>query len=156
MQDKPTLRIEGEVDTLGDDLQRMQALARPEYIELLRAGIEMDLLFRTDEHVLATGTGNRLSTLAASVASMPDVSVRLDGYADERGDTDYNRELSQKRAEYVREVLVRNGVPASRIEVHAHGESPAIDDDIDSLALDRKVSMTLYVGDTPSFAAAPQ
>jgi hypothetical protein len=52
-------------------------------------------------------------------------------------------------------VLLANGVPADRISVSAHGESPAADDNIDSFAFERKVSLTLYVDDTPSFAANP-
>ena len=147
--------LESEMDVLASDLQRVEAMARPEYLALLQAGIEMDLLFRTDEHVLADTTGSRLSALATTVASMVDIRVRLDGYADERGDADYNQALSQRRAEHVRDVLVGGGIPASRIEIAAHGESPAADENIDSLALERRVSLTLYLQEAPSFAATP-
>jgi outer membrane protein OmpA-like peptidoglycan-associated protein len=53
-------------------------------------------------------------------------------------------------------VLLANGVPAARINVQAHGESPAADNNVDSFAFDRKVSLTLYIEDSPSFAANPQ
>ena len=134
----------------------MRAESRPELLSLLQAGIEMDLLFRTDEHVLAGSTVSRLQQLAASLASMPGVFVRLDGFADERGDAAYNQKLSVRRAEHVRHVLLANGVPTARISVKAHGESPAADDDVDSYAFERKVSLTLYIDDSPSFAANPQ
>lgn len=148
--------LEQEIDALGGDLQRMQNESRPELLSLLQAGIEMDLLFRTDEHVLAATTGSRLQQLAAGLAKMPDVFVQLDGFADERGDAEYNRKLSVRRAEHVKDVLTVNGVPAARISVKAHGESPAVDDDVDSFAFERKVSLTLYIDDTPSFASNPQ
>jgi outer membrane protein OmpA-like peptidoglycan-associated protein len=149
-------KLERDVDALGGDLQRMQAESRPELLSLLQAGIEMDLLFRTDEDVLSSTTGTRLQQLAASLTTMPDVFVRLDGFADERGDAAYNQKLSARRAEHVMHVLLANGVPASRISVNAHGESPAADDNVDSFAFERKVSLTLYIEDSPSFASNPQ
>ncbi len=149
-------RLERNIVALGGDIERLQAESRPELLALLQAGIEMDLLFRTDEHTLANTTGSRLTQLSQSLASMPDVYVRLDGFADERGDAEYNRKLSVRRAEHVMHVLLANGVPADRITVNAHGESPAADDQLDSLAFERKVSLTLYVDSAPSFAANPQ
>lgn len=147
--------LTSSIETLDADLERMRALARPEILALLEAGIEMDLLFRTDEDVLKGSSEERLRQLATSLATMPDVQVRLDGYADERGDETYNRELSERRAAYVRELLVAGGVPAERIRLHAHGESPAADASVDSYALERKVSLTLFVDDSRSYASAP-
>lgn len=148
--------LERHIDTLGGDLQRLQAESRPGLLSLLQAGIEMDLLFRTDEHVLADTTGSRLQQLAASLATMPDIFVQLDGFADERGAAAYNQMLSVRRAEHVKSVLIANGVPALRISVKAHGESPAADDNVDSFAFERKVSLTLYIEDSPSFASNPK
>jgi outer membrane protein OmpA-like peptidoglycan-associated protein len=150
------IELERDVVALGGDLQRMQQESRPELLSLLQAGIEMDLLFRTDEDVLSATTGSRLQQLAASLATMPGVFVRLDGFADERGNAAYNQRLSVRRAEHVMHVLLANGVPAARISVKAHGESPAADDNVDSFAFERKVSLTLYIEDSPSFAANPQ
>jgi len=144
-----------EIDGLGVDLQRMKDVSRPELLSLMKAGIEMDLLFRTDEYVLTDATGDRLKQLAVSLAAMPDIKIQLDAFADERGDEVYNQELSVKRAEYVRDVLVTYGFPTARINVEAHGESAAIDENVDSYAFERKVSLTLYVEDNPSFAANP-
>ena len=148
--------LERDVVALGGDLQRMQEESRPELLSLLQAGLERDLLFRTDEDVLSATTGSRLQQLAASLASMPDVFVRLDGFADERGNSAYNQKLSARRAEHVMHVLLANGVPAARISIRAHGESPAADNNVDSFAFERKVSLTLYIEDSPSFAANPQ
>ena len=148
--------LERDVVALGGDLQRIQQESHPELLSLMQAGIEMDLLFRTDEDVLSATTGSRLQQLAASLASMPDVFVRLDGFADERGNAAYNQKLSARRAEHVMHVLLANGVPAARISVRAHGESPAADNNVDSFAFERKVSLTLYIEDSPSFAANPQ
>ena len=149
-------QLSGDIDQMSSELQRLQQFARPELLELMQAGIEMDLLFRTDEHTLSGTTGIRVQQLAASLATMPDIYIQLDGFADERGDEEYNRKLSVRRAGHVRDLLISNGIAESRIKMAAHGESPAIDDNIDSFALERKVSLTLYIEDSPSFAATPQ
>ena len=149
-------KLNSNVDTLSDELQRMQRVARPEVVSLLQAGIAMDLLFRTDEYVLADTTGGRLAELASTLASMPDIQVQLDGFADERGDSGYNQRLSQKRVEFVREQMIAAGIEPSRINFSAHGEAPAQDDSVDSFALERRVSLTLFIDDSPSFASNPE
>lgn len=140
---------------LSADVQKLESLATPELIALLNAGIEMELLFRTDEDVLNDTTRERVAELAAALGSLPDIVVRLDGFADERGDAEYNQGLSLRRVEGVRDVLVAAGMPASRIQVHAHGEAEAADDSADSYALERKVSVRLFVDDARSFASSP-
>jgi outer membrane protein OmpA-like peptidoglycan-associated protein len=134
-----------DIDKLNAELARYEQIDRSELLSLMRSGIAMDLLFRTDEHVLADTTGDRLAKLAAGVAQMDDVYVRLDGFADERGDAGYNLELSRKRVEFVRDQLVATGIHPSRIQVEAHGESAAQDETVDSYALERRVALTLFI-----------
>jgi outer membrane protein OmpA-like peptidoglycan-associated protein len=144
-----------DLDSLGSEFDRMQRIARPEVVSLLQAGIAMDLLFRTDEYILADTTDGRLSDLAVTLASMPGIQVQLDGFADERGSAAYNQKLSRKRVEFVREQLIAGGVDPARIGFTAHGESKAVDGAVDSFALERRVSMTLFIDDTPAFASNP-
>ena len=149
-------RMDRNLDTLSAELQRLQRYASPEIASLLQAGIAMDLLFRTDEAVLADTTGGRLHELATTLASMPAIRVQLDGFADERGDADYNQQLSEQRVNFIRDQLVAAGVDATRISATAHGESPAQDASVDSYALERRVSLKLYTDDVTSFAANPE
>lgn len=145
--------LNNNMDSLSAELERLQAVDRPELINLMQAGIAMDLLFRTDEHVLADTTGGRLAELAAELATMSDIRVQLDGFADERGDSDYNLKLSQKRVEFVREQLVAAGIDPRRIQVSAHGEAPAQDESADSYALERRVSLKLFIDNSRPFAS---
>lgn len=147
--------LESDIETVARELDEARRVSRPELVNLLQAGIAMDLLFRTDEHVLTDTTGSRLNELAKTVAGMPDIHIRLDGFADERGDSDYNLELSEKRVQSVRELLVAAGIEDGRIQTTAHGESQAIDESIDSLAFERRVSVKLYIDKSPSFASNP-
>lgn len=149
-------RMDRNLDTLSAELHRLQRYASPEIASLLQAGIAMDLLFRTDEAVLADTTGGRLHELATTLASMPAIRVQLDGFADERGDADYNQQLSEQRVNFIRDQLVAAGVDATRISATAHGESPAQDASVDSYALERRVSLKLYTDDVTSFAANPE
>jgi outer membrane protein OmpA-like peptidoglycan-associated protein len=148
-------RLEDDVDTLNVEIDRLQNVARPELVSLLQAGIAMDLLFRTDESVLADTTGDRLAQLAGTLAGMSDIHIQLDGFADERGGAAYNQALSERRVQFIRDQFVAAGVHPDRINVSAHGESAAEDENLDSYALERRVSMTLFIDNAPSLAANP-
>ena len=148
-------RLAGDIDSLNGEVERLQTVARPELVALMQAGIAMDLLFRTDEAVLADDTDDRLAQLAGTLASMPDIHIQLDGFADERGDADYNLGLSERRVQYIRDQFLAAGIDPNRINVTAHGESVAADATLDSYALERRVSVTLFIDDTQAVAATP-
>lgn len=148
-----TVVLERDIDILTAEISQLRSVSRPELVNLLQAGIEMDLLFRTDETALVDTTGDRLYQLASTLASMPHIRIQLDGFADERGDEDYNLKLSEKRVDFVRELFVTAGVRPNRISATAHGESVAQDESIDSYALERRVSVKLFIDDTPSVAS---
>ena len=147
--------LKGNIDTLSNEIERLQTVARPELVSLLQAGIAMDLLFRTDEAVLVDVTGDRLAQLAQTIVDMPDIHIKLDGFADARGDAEYNLALSERRVEFIRDQFVAAGVDPSRINVSAHGESPAQDESLDSYALERKVSVRLFINERQSMASNP-
>ncbi|MEM7432454.1 MAG: OmpA family protein [Pseudomonadota bacterium] len=147
--------LSADLDAVSNELERVENFARPDLVNMLEAGIAMDLLFRTDEFVLADTTGSRLATLAGVLAGMPDVQIQLDGYADERGNDAYNQTLSEKRVGFVREQLIAAGIADSRIQYSAHGEVPAQEQNVDSYALERRVSLTLFIDDSQSFARTP-
>ena len=81
-------RLQDNVDAISEELARVQRVSQPELVDLMQKGIELDLLFRTDEHELKTSTGSRLTELAQTLAGMSNVQVQLDGFADERGAQD--------------------------------------------------------------------
>ncbi len=148
-------QLEDDVEGLNGEIDRLQNVARPELVSLLQAGIAMDLLFRTDESVLADTTGDRLAQLAGTLAGMSDIHIQLDGFADERGDSDYNQVLSERRVQFIRDQFVAAGVHPDRINITAHGEAAAQDETLDSYALERRVSVKLFIDNTPSLAANP-
>jgi len=148
--------LERGIDQLNSEIQGLQNVARPELLSLMQAGIEMDLLFRTDEYALTDTTGDRLAQMAATLATMPEVRIQLDGFADERGDDTYNHGLSERRVEFVRNLFINAGVHPARISSEAHGESVAQNPDTDSYALERRVSVKLFIDNAESLAANPR
>lgn len=60
--------------------------------------------------------------------AVPSMKVQIAGYTDSIGSDEYNRQLSQQRAEAVRDYLVQHGIAANRITAHGYGkESPIAD-----------------------------
>lgn len=73
-----------------------------------------DILFAFDQYEDPT---NKV-TLEADVAYLkahPEIRIRIDGYADNRGSIIYNLVLSQKRADIAKLDFIRMGIPAERI-----------------------------------------
>jgi outer membrane protein OmpA-like peptidoglycan-associated protein len=150
---RSALMLERDMTKLNSEIKYLQSVARPELVSLMQAGIDMDLLFRTDEFALTDLTGDRLMQMAGTLAAMSDVRIQLDGFADERGDSKYNLELSEKRVEFVRNMFISAGVHPARISSSAHGESVAQNPDVDSYALERRVSVKLFIDNVQSLAA---
>jgi len=150
---RSALMLERDMTKLNSEIKYLQSVARPELVSLMQAGIDMDLLFRTDEFALTDLTGDRLMQMAGTLAAMSDVRIQLDGFADERGDSKYNLELSEKRVEFVRNMFISAGVHPTRISSSAHGESVAQNPDVDSYALERRVSVKLFIDNVQSLAA---
>jgi outer membrane protein OmpA-like peptidoglycan-associated protein len=149
-------KLQRGIDELNTEIEQLQNTARPELISLMQAGIDMDLLFRTDEFALTDTTGDRLAQMAGTLANMPGVRIQLDGFADERGDASYNHALSEKRVEFVRKLFITAGVQPARISSFAHGESVAQSPDVDSYALERRVSVKLFIVNGESVALNPR
>jgi len=75
---------------------------------------------------LVSSQASRLDTTASDfkqyLALHPDAKLILGGHADERASEAYNRALSQRRADLVKNYLVEQGVPAGMIETRAYGK----------------------------------
>ena len=68
-----------------------------------------------------------LSANAAILARHPSLMIEVQGHADERGSTDYNLALGQRRAEQVRQHLLAQGIASWRIAVISYGEERPLD-----------------------------
>lgn len=57
----------------------------------------------------------------------PDLFLRLEGHADERGSREYNIGLGERRAQSVRDLLLVSGARASQLETVSYGEERPVD-----------------------------
>jgi len=71
----------------------------------------------------------------------PEMRVMIEGHTDSRGDDDYNRELSIKRAISVRSWLITQGIAGDRMETIGYGETRPVDtnDTNDGRANNRRI-----------------
>ena len=117
--------------------------------------LSAEVFFRTEESGLDGTTEERLARLAALIEPMDGAVIRLEGYTDVRGTEAYNSALSTARAEAVRDALIRGGMPADRVILTASGEtsSTATEQDVDGMALERRVQMNVVVDDSATRVA---
>lgn len=65
--------------------------------------------------------------VAKYMKSNPSANIHISGYADELGGTNYNAALSQKRADAVKNLLVKAGIDGSRITAEGKGVDSSVD-----------------------------
>jgi outer membrane protein OmpA-like peptidoglycan-associated protein len=106
-------------------------------------GFEGDILFRTGSAEITPDIAHQIQVLAQAVAKSPELKVRVDGYADPRGTQDLNMQLSQDRANAVRDLLLAAGISDEALEVKAYGKRQSVAVDSDGYALERRVRLTL-------------
>jgi len=85
-----------------------------------------DVLFDTGQHTLAAGAREKLAKISGIVVSHPGLQLSIEGHTDSVGTDDYNQQLSERRAESVRNFLVQNGVAAGTITAKGFGESQPV------------------------------
>jgi outer membrane protein OmpA-like peptidoglycan-associated protein len=114
------------------------------------------LLFEHDRTELSSCGEASLYDLLRSIDEAPsDVRVIVEGHADGTGDDAYNRALSTRRAEAVRDFLVAHGVAAERIELRTRGEGAPLVAETDERALSMNRRVVVHLERTSSPAATP-
>lgn len=88
-----------------------------------------NVLFETNKSKLFTNAEVKLNEVAKALTQQdPDSQIIVEGHADSQGDDQHNLELSQARAESVREYLVAQGIAADRIVAKGYGETRPVAD----------------------------
>ncbi len=109
------------LDKQAKELEKVAETRRTENGILV--SMKGDILFATDSAVLREDAIERLTKLGDVLAKYPDDRIRVEGHADSRGTARHNEELSQRRAETVRTVLVGRGVRDSQIAAVGMGST---------------------------------
>ena len=78
--------------------------------------------FLNDQTSLTPEASDTLSKQAQWLQQYPNVTIQVEGHADERGTREYNISLSARRATTVRGFLISQGVAGSRVASIAYGK----------------------------------
>lgn len=112
------------------ELARRQAAEREQRAQMARAqeSLRNAVFFQYDSQELDGEAQERLRTKAAILRANPAIALRIEGHADERGSTEYNIALGQRRAESVRTFLTGYGITGNRLATISYGkERPAVE-----------------------------
>jgi outer membrane protein OmpA-like peptidoglycan-associated protein len=89
--------------------------------------LAVTVFFETDSAKIKRESRKPLRAVAQVVSAMPEgTRIRVEGHTDSQGDAQYNLELSQRRAEAVRELLIQEGVPAARLDAQGFGPTQPV------------------------------
>src|SRR5579863_5303574 len=94
---------------------------QPSLSELFEQNVK-DAFFDLDKSDLRDDARAALTKDAEFLRSYPQVHVSLEGHCDERGSTEYNLGLGQRRAEAAKNYLISLGIPADRMETTSWGK----------------------------------
>ncbi|MGA7505244.1 MAG: OmpA family protein, partial [Candidatus Sulfotelmatobacter sp.] len=97
-----------------------------------------DVLFDFNKYTLKPEARERLAKISGIVLAYPDLKLQIEGFTDSIGSDEYNQELSEKRAEAVRDYLVSNGVNMNSVAAVGMGKADPIADN--STAQGRKLN----------------
>lgn len=84
--------------------------------------------FDTNSARLLKSATPKLDDVVSFAAKYPDAKLEVSGHTDNRGNKAYNQKLSERRADAVKEYLVKKGVAAGRISTKGYGfDQPVAD-----------------------------
>ena len=117
--------------------------------EAARAVIRERIHFEYDRSALTEEAEETLMRKLTVLRANPDVEIRIEGHADERGSVEYNRALGQRRAEAAKDFLVGFGISPDRITTVSFGEDrPLVDErNPTAWAQNRRDEFSIVAGD---------
>jgi outer membrane protein OmpA-like peptidoglycan-associated protein len=122
-------------------LRDPRAVVRDGRIEILES-----VFFEVDAAAIKPESYSLLEEVATLLASEDGIElVEVQGHTDAQGSDEHNLELSQRRAEAVREFLIRQGVAGSRLTARGFGETVPIapNDTVAGRAQNRRVEFRI-------------
>lgn len=102
------LQAQGIVAQVSQVRQAMNALNAQETALEIHVNLPADVLFDFDKSDIRPDAAKALSNLATIIRANPSGHTRLEGHTDSVGNEKYNQALSERRAESVKQWLVRN------------------------------------------------
>ena len=96
-------------------------------VEYLATGVRDRVFYATNKSTLTTASRDVLRKQAAWLRKNKDISVTVEGHADERGTREYNLALGERRANAAKDYLMTYGISSNRISVLSYGKERPVD-----------------------------
>jgi len=90
------------------------------------AGQFQVVYFEYDSAQIGGSEASKLEAVAEYLRSSTDVGLVVEGHCDERGSTEYNVALGERRAQAARAYLIGLGIAAERIRTISYGEEQPV------------------------------
>jgi len=103
-------------------------------VEYLATGVKDRVFFATNKSTLTTASRDTLRKQAAWLRKNKDISVTIEGHADERGTREYNLALGERRANAVKDYLMTYGISGDRLSVISYGKERPVNSGSNPLA----------------------
>ena len=103
-------------------------------VEFLATGVQDRVFFATNKSILTTASRDTLRKQAAWMRKNKDITVTVEGHADERGTREYNLALGDRRANAVKDYLLTYGISGGRLSVISYGKERPVNSGSSPLA----------------------
>ena len=115
-----------------------------------------DVLFDTGSSALKPGAREKLAKISGILLAHPGLTLQIEGHTDSVGSDEFNQQLSERRADTVRDFLAEEGVPVSSITAKGFGKSQPVasNDTAEGRQRNRRVELVVS-GDAIGKAAGP-
>jgi len=119
-----------------------------------------DVLFDTGSYTLKPGAREKLAKISGILLAHPGLTLQIEGHTDSVGSDEFNQQLSERRADSVRDFLAEQGVPVSSITARGFGKTQPVasNDTAEGRQRNRRVELVVNgsaIGNTASDASAP-
>jgi outer membrane protein OmpA-like peptidoglycan-associated protein len=130
---------------MRDALATSEAVAVQREGDLLALTLKGDVTFDVNSDTIRPGLYNELDRVANILVRYPETSILVEGHTDSTGSEAYNQQLSERRANSVKRLLLERGVAEYRITAVGHGESRPVATNADSAGrqMNRRVEIRI-------------
>jgi len=85
-----------------------------------------DVLFDTGSFTLKPGAREKLAKISGILLAHSGLTLQIEGHTDSVGGDEFNQQLSERRADSVRDFLAEQGVPGSSITARGFGKTQPV------------------------------
>jgi outer membrane protein OmpA-like peptidoglycan-associated protein len=137
-----------ELNPATYDLVLIELILQPGKVRVTQEGLELTekVHFDLNEAEVGAASMGLLSEVAYTLMAHDHIErIEVQGHTDDQGEPDYNLDLSQRRVEAVRSLLVDSGVAPDRLVARGYGETQPIasNDTEEGQAKNRRVQFVI-------------